>query len=140
MRPCSGTASPSRVDETKKAVSVGQLQELHAGYDKRLTSVEAGAKSSGDASATIGALSAQLLVLQQDNAQIRAQLNEVRQNCEACMAMMTQMMAKPEKDDTAVLAALAALAEQISRPLTRTGQALLPDGGRIQLQVSETRM
>lgn len=127
------------MDETKKAVSIGQLQELHAGYDARLKTVEAGAKSKDDASATLAALSAQLVVLQQDNAQIRAQLTEVRQTCDACTQMMAQLLAKPEKDDTGVLAAIAALAEQIARPLKRTGEAVLPDGGRIRLQVSETR-
>lgn len=130
------------MDETRKAVSVGQLQELHAGYDQRLKTVEAGAKSQGDTSATMAALAAQMVVLQQTVAECK----------QMCAQMMAQEPAPPpdfspilaaiqvQGDQIAALAAaIAGLTQIVLRPLTRTGEARLPDGGLIQLQVSETR-
>jgi len=120
------------MDETRKAASVGQLQELNKTV---AASIE---KASTESAAAVGAVASRLIALE----------NKI----DACAQMCQQMMAEePDPVDLspviaviqaqgeAQMAVLKQLLEMIARPLTRTGEARLPDGGLIQLQVSETR-
>lgn len=110
------------MDETRKAASVGQLKELHDAVMSRIEKLETAGKEPAkeDNSALLNAVSQQLVLLQQTVSELAKRQEQ-------------QVDLKP------VMEQFAALAKLIARPLTRTGEATLPDGGRIQLQVVETR-
>lgn len=121
------------MDEGKKAASVAQLKELHDAVVPRLDALEAEDKGESEDSAKVDALSSQLMMLQQ--------------KMDKCDAMCEQMMAKLNEpvtpvDLTPILTlitkAMTDMAAMNARPVTRTGEAILPDGGRIRLQVSDT--
>lgn len=133
------------MDETRKAASVGQLKELHDAVMPRLDALESEGKAEGDTSALTQALAARLVVLE-------SSLDETKTMC----AQMMEKLDAPDvpPDFTPIMTAIAAQGQQITalakqvtqlmemsmRPVNRTGEATLPDGGKIRLQVSETRM
>ena len=128
------------MDEGKKAASVSQLKELHDAVMPRIEALESRETDEGDPmqDALVQTIAGRLVMV------------------EAKLDQLAEKMAQPAAPDFApVLAALAKLGEQqlamltkcmqdmaemSSKPVTKTGEALLPDGGRIRLQISETRM
>lgn len=128
------------MDETKKAASVGQLKELHDLVVPRLDALESeDSKESSDSSLT-QALSGQLVVLQQAVQDLQKTVNEGAVQMRECVQMCMQMAAKPAPDMNAVIAAIAKLGEQFAQPVTKTGEALLPSGEKVTIQMSERRM
>lgn len=141
------------MDEGKKAASVSQLKELHDAVVPRLDALEAEDKAEGDSVAKVGALSSQVLMLQQ-------KLDASDKRCTSIESMCQQLVAKMDEPDqpadlTPVITLITQMGEQqmamimkcmqdmaamAAKPVTRTGEAVLPDGARIKLQVSETRM
>lgn len=121
------------MDEAKKAASVAQLKELHDLVVPRLDALESeDSKESSDPAVDV--LSRRLLMLET--------------KLDACIEKMSEPVAPPAPPDLSpVLNAITQLntmmvkfMEGLSRPVTKTGEAILPDGGKIKLQVSETRM
>lgn len=121
------------MDETKKAASVGQLKELHDAVVPRIEALEA--KEQGEADpmqqALVQTLAGRLLMLEQKCDQMMAKLDEPAVDLAPVVAAMTAMREQ--------VALLAKMVDGLMRPVTRTGEAVLPDGKRVTLQVSETR-
>ena len=141
------------MDEGKKAASVAQLKELHDAVIPRLNALEAEDKAESDSQSKLDAFSSQLLMLQQKQQATDAQCTANNAKCEQMMAKMDEPDVPP--DFTPIIALITKQGEQLmalltqcmtqmaqmnARPVTKTGEAVLPDGGRIRLQVSETRM
>jgi hypothetical protein len=141
------------MDEGKKAASVAQLKELHDAVVPRLDALEAEDKAENESAATVAVLASQVLMLQQKLASADARCSSIEALCEQMMAkldepdtpvdlapvitLITQMGAQQMALITKCLQDMAAMS---AKPLTRTGEAVLPGGGRITLQVTETRM
>lgn len=130
------------MDESRKAASVSQLKELHDAVVPRLEKLEAEEQAESDSDAKIDALASQVLMLQQ-----KLQASDVR--CAAIETLCQQMTAKLNEPAappdftpivTLITKCMQDMAAMAARPVTRTGEAVLPDGGRVRLQVSETRM
>lgn len=141
------------MDEGKKAASVSQLKELHDAVVPRLDALEAEDKAESTSQAKIDVLASQVLSLQQ-------KLDAADKRSTSIESLCRQMMAKMDEPDspadlTPVISLITQMGEQqmammtkcmqdmaamAAKPVTRTGEAVLPDGGRIRLQVSETRM
>lgn len=141
------------MDEGRKAASVSQLKELHDAVVPRLDALEAEDEAESDSAAKVDAVASQVLMLQQ-------KLDASEKRYASIEAMCQQMTAKlnepePPVDLTPVIALITQMGEQqmaimtkcmqdmaamAAKPVTRMGEAVLPDGGRIRLQVSETRM
>lgn len=135
------------MDETKKAASVGQLKELHDLVVPRLEALESeDSKESSDSGLT-QALGGQLVMLQQSVQNLQTQMADIigpmKDSMQQCMKMCADMAAKPATDMTPVISAITALGvqfAQMAKPVTKTGEALLPNGEKITLLVSERRM
>lgn len=135
------------MDEAKKAASVAQLKELHDLVVPRLDALESEDSKESSDSALVTALSGQLVMLQQTVQTLQSQMTDIigpmKDSMQECMKMCADMAARPPADLTPVITAVSALSQQfaqLAKPVTKTGSATLPDGGKITLQVSETRM
>ncbi len=125
------------MDETRKAASVGQLKELHDAVMPRIEALEAeGGANEADPmqEALVQTLAARLLMLEQKCDQMVAKLDEpdVPVDLSPLLSAISVMGEQ--------ITLLTKLVEGLLRPVTRTGEAVMPDGKRVTLQVSETRM
>lgn len=125
------------MDETRKAASVAQLQELNKTVAASLE------KSSTESAVAVGAVASRLITFENELTKLNAKSDQP-QDLTPVIAAITELGATMRELVVAQgqqqMAMLQKLTELLIRPLTRTGEATLPDGGRIQLQVSETRM
>jgi hypothetical protein len=123
-------------DETRKAASVGQLQELAKQLGAKIDQ-QSGAAAGVELAALrslVESMAAKIIALEARLAEAEARANE-----------------PPAAPDFSPIASVIerALAEQAkllqeaisaaSRPVSKTGEATLPDGKKITLQVSESR-
>lgn len=141
------------MDEARKAASVGQLKELHDAVMPRLDALEAEDKAESDSAAKIDALASQVLMLQQKLQASDARLAVIESTGQQMMAKMdepdapvdltpiiTLITTMSEQQMALITKCMQDMAAMAAKPVTRTGEAVLPDGGRVRLQVSETRM
>lgn len=119
----------------------------------RLEKLEAEDKAESDSTAKIDALATQVLMLQQKLQATETRLTSIDTMCQQMMGKMDEPDAPV--DLTPLITLITTMGEQqlammtkcmqdmaamAAKPVTRTGEAVLPDGGRVRLQVSETRM
>lgn len=135
-------------DETRKAASVAQLQELSKSLTARMD------QQSGAAAGV------ELAALRSLVEQMAAKLLSLESGVQQCMTMCETMGTKIDEPDappdfspviavvkqmldqhaTAMKELLTAMVSAVTRPVSKTGEATLPNGQRITLQVSEARM
>lgn len=132
------------MDESRKAASVAQLKELHDAVMPRLDALEAEDKTESDPmqGALVQALATRLLTLEQKLEQYDAKCDQMMAKMDAPDAPvdLTPLIALITKMGEQQMEAIKGLAALAARPVTRTGEAVLPDGGKVTLKVSEARM
>lgn len=131
------------MDETRKAASVAQLQELSKTFNAKLEQ-QSGAAAGVELAALrslVESMAAKLISLE-------TSVQQWMQRCEQMDAKMSEpptpqdlspVVKLIEQQGAATKEMLTAVISLLARPMNRTGEATLPNGERITLQVSESR-
>ena len=122
------------MDETRKAASVAQLQELAASVDERFAALD------GEEKAETPDIRSMVLGVQQ---LLEAQLSKAVQEIKAGTPDLTPVLAELKAQGAKIsdlIVAVTMLAQSCAAPMEREGTATLSDGTSVQLKITDRKM